>query len=160
MNCARCGAANEPGMNFCINCGNPLSQQPPPPPVSFDQPTPPSWQPPSPYGQQQPPPFGQAPSGFGQQPHRPPLNQPQLFAGYTGDIPNYLTQAILCTIFCCVPAGIVAIIYASQVNSKKQMGDLGGAAESSSKAQTWCWVAFGLGLIGIALNVMIVIADL
>lgn len=145
MNCARCGTANDPGMNFCINCGNPLRQQPPPPPVSFDQP------PPSSYGQ--PP-----PTGYGQQPYRPPLNQPSLFAGYTGDIPNYLTQAILCTIFCCVPAGIVAIIYASQVNSKKQMGDLAGAADSSSKAQTWCWVAFGLGLIGIFLNVIIAIA--
>lgn len=141
MNCARCGAANDPGMNFCINCGNSLLLQPPPPP-SFNQ----------------PPPFAQPPAGYSQQ--RPLAAQPNLFNAYSQDIPNYLTQAILCTLFCCVPTGIVAIIYASQVNNKKQVGDLAGAAQASSKAQTWCWVSFGLGLIVLILNVIITISDI
>src|SRR5688572_21843187 len=34
------------------------------------------------------------------------------------DIPNYLWQAILCTLCCCLPAGIPAIIFAAQVNTK------------------------------------------
>ena len=33
-------------------------------------------------------------------------------------IPNYLVQAILVTIFCCLPFGIVSIVYAAQVNGK------------------------------------------
>src|SRR5438128_1439779 len=33
-------------------------------------------------------------------------------------VPNYLVQSILCTLFCCLPFGIVAIVYAAQVNSK------------------------------------------
>ncbi len=136
MNCARCGAANEPGMGFCVNCGNALLQQPPPPP-SFNQ---------------QPPYYG--PTPYGQ-----PAPQSNLFGSYTQDIPNYLTQAILVTIFCCVPAGIVAIVYASQVNGKKMVGDVAGAAAASSKAQTWCWVSFGLGLIAIILNVIITVAE-
>jgi hypothetical protein len=158
MNCARCGTANDPGMNFCINCGNPLMQQPPPPPSSFEQPSPYSWQTPS-YEQppQQPPAYSQPPAAYGQ---RPPLNQPNLFGAYTQDVPNYLVPAILSTIFCCVPAGIVAIVYAAQVNSRKQVGDVAGAMDASGKAQTWCWVSFGLGLIVIILNVIIAVSDI
>ena len=33
-------------------------------------------------------------------------------------VPNYLVQAILTTIFCCLPFGIVAIVFAAQVNGK------------------------------------------
>jgi hypothetical protein len=65
-------------------------------------------------------------------------------------IPNYLVQSILVTLCCCVPAGIVAIVYAAQVNSKVAAGDFAGAQESSRLAKIWSWVGFGLGvLIGI-----------
>ena len=37
-------------------------------------------------------------------------------------IPNYLVFAILTTVLCCLPTGIPAIIYASQVNTKLQLG--------------------------------------
>ncbi len=62
-------------------------------------------------------------------------------------LPNYLVQSILCTIFCCMPFGIPAIVYAAQVNSKVAAGDLAGATESSQKAKMWCWISFGLGLV-------------
>src|SRR5512135_824417 len=62
-------------------------------------------------------------------------------------IPNYLVQAILCTIFCCLPAGIVGIVYAAQVNTKVALGDLAAAQALSRKAKTWCWVSFGVGLV-------------
>jgi hypothetical protein len=64
------------------------------------------------------------------------------------DVPNYLVQAILCTLCCCMPAGIVAIIFAAQVDAKAKAGDVEGAERASSTARTWCWVSFGLGLIG------------
>ena len=160
MNCARCGAANDPSMNFCLNCGNPLRQQPPPPPSSFDQPSPSSWPAAPPSQGPQSATAWKAATGYGQQQQPPAANQSNLFGAYTQDVPNYLVPAILSTIFCCVPAGIVAIIYAAQVNSKKQAGDLGGAADASGKAQTWCWVSFGLGLIVIILNVIIAVSDI
>ena len=62
------------------------------------------------------------------------------------NVPNYLAQAILVTIFCCMPFGIPAIIFAAQVNSKLAYGDELGAREASRKAKTWCWVSFGVGL--------------
>ena len=61
-------------------------------------------------------------------------------------IPNYLVQAILVTIFCCLPFGIVSIVYAAQVNAKLDAGDFAGAMQASSNAKTWMWVAFGVGL--------------
>ncbi len=61
-------------------------------------------------------------------------------------IPNYLIQSILCTVFCCWPVGIPAIIYAAQVNTKIAQGDIVGAKNSSKNARMWCWIAFGSGL--------------
>jgi hypothetical protein len=63
--------------------------------------------------------------------------------------PNYLVWAILTTILCCLPFGIVSIVYAAQVNSKWQMGDYDGAKLSSKNAKIWAWVAFAVGISGI-----------
>jgi ribosomal protein L40E len=63
-----------------------------------------------------------------------------------GVVPNYLAQAILVTVFCCVPFGIPAIVFAAQVNSKLEGGDYTGAVEASKKAKMWCWISFGVGL--------------
>jgi hypothetical protein len=62
-------------------------------------------------------------------------------------ISNYLVFAILTTVFCCLPTGIPAIIYASQVNTKLQLGDVAGAQAASNNAKMWCWVSFALGLV-------------
>jgi hypothetical protein len=64
-----------------------------------------------------------------------------------GIVPNYLVYSILVTIFCCVPFGIVSIVYAAQVNGKLAAGDYAGAVDASNKAKTWCWVAFGVGIV-------------
>jgi hypothetical protein len=61
-------------------------------------------------------------------------------------VPNYLVFAILSTVLCCLPTGIPAIIYASQVNTKLALGDLAGAKAASNNAKMWCWISFGLGL--------------
>jgi len=63
-------------------------------------------------------------------------------------IPNYLAAAILVTIFCCLPFGIPAIIFAAQVNSKIAAGDIRGAQEASRMAKMWCWISFGVGIFG------------
>lgn len=62
--------------------------------------------------------------------------------------PNYLVWAILTTIFCCLPFGIVSIIYAAQVNSKWMTGDFDGAISSSKNAKVWAWVSFFIALAG------------
>ncbi len=74
------------------------------------------------YGTPPPPPpsYGSMPPG------QPPMGAPP---------PNYLVWAILSTIFCCLPLGVVSIVFAAQVNSKWALGDVAGAQESSRKAR-------------------------
>src|ERR1700675_5177393 len=72
-------------------------------------------------------------------------------------VQNYLVFAILTTVFCCLPAGIPAIIYAAQVNSKLQAGDLAGAQIASKNAKMWCLVSLGLGLGVMALYAIMLV---
>jgi hypothetical protein len=62
-------------------------------------------------------------------------------------IPNHLLPSILVTLCCCQVPGIVAIVYAAQVNALIRAGDFAGARRCSRLAATWMWVAFGLGLL-------------
>lgn len=60
-------------------------------------------------------------------------------------INNYLIQAVLTAFCCCLPLGVVAIIYAAQVNSKLAAGDIAGAQAASKSAKMWSWIALGAG---------------
>lgn len=94
---------------------------PPPPP---GVPTPPMTPPPS----TPPPPFG-GPPGYG---------GPPSFGYGAGQPPNnYLVWAILTTILCCLPLGVVSIVFSSQVNSKWAMGDAQGALKASNNARNF-----------------------
>ncbi|HCE56573.1 MAG TPA: hypothetical protein DER09_01955 [Prolixibacteraceae bacterium] len=55
--------------------------------------------------------------------------------------------AILTTIFCCQILGIVSIVFAAQVNSRWNSGDIQGAMDASRNAKLWAWIAFGSGLL-------------
>ena len=77
----------------------------------------------------------------------PPFDLPEPQGqSYPQQAPNYLVQAILVTIFCCLPFGIVSVVFAAQVNGKLAAGDYAGAVDSSNKAKTFAWISFGLGL--------------
>ena len=67
-----------------------------------------------------------------------------------GTVPNHLVGAILSTIFCCLPFGIVSIVFAAQVNSKLATRDLDGARAASRSANAWMWVAIGVGIAKMA----------
>ena len=64
-------------------------------------------------------------------------------------VPNHLVWAILATICCCLPTGIVAIIFAAQVDGKVAAGDLAGARQASDNAKLWSWISLGAGLFAI-----------
>lgn len=77
--------------------------------------------------------------------------------GYQEYVPNHLVWAILSTLFCCLPLGIVSIVYASQVDGKRAAGDIAGAREASGKAKFWAMLSAGLALIPILLYLVFVI---
>ena len=67
--------------------------------------------------------------------------------GQQGPPPSYLAWAIISTLCCCMPFGIVAIIYASKVNGLWLRGDVNGAYKASARAQTWTILAIVIGLL-------------
>jgi predicted secreted protein len=71
--------------------------------------------------------------------------------------PNYLVWAILVTVFCCLPFGIVSIVYAAQVNGKWHSGDVAGAESSSRKARQFAMYGAVAGVV-IAIIYVIVVA--
>jgi len=62
-------------------------------------------------------------------------------------VPNYLVHSIIVTLCCCLPFGIVALVYAAQVNSKLAIGDVAAAEASSRNAKTWAIVGFIAGIV-------------
>ena len=55
--------------------------------------------------------------------------------------PNYLVWSILVTLLCCLPGGIVAIVYSTQVSSRFLQGDYEGANASSRNARKWAIIS-------------------
>lgn len=74
-------------------------------------------------------------------------------------VQNYLVPAILVTVLCCLPFGVVAIIYASQVNTKLAAGDHAGALEAAQKAKTWSIVSAVSGFVGIVIYLLIAVSQ-
>ena len=51
--------------------------------------------------------------------------------------PSNMVWAVLATVFCCMPAGIVSIVYASRVSGLYHKGDFVGAKRASARAAYW-----------------------
>ncbi len=91
-----------------------------------------------PYGSPQ---YGAQPQ-YGGQYGAQPYGQPP---------PNHLVWAILTTLFCCLPLGIVSIVFAAQVSGKWHSGDYQGAMESSRRAKTFAIWSAVVGVIVVLL---------
>lgn len=65
----------------------------------------------------------------------------------TEQVPNHMVGAILTALFCCQIGGIVAIVYAAQVNTKLARGDVEGARAASKTAKTWIIVNIITGVL-------------
>jgi len=61
--------------------------------------------------------------------------------------PTNLVWAILATVLCCLPAGVIAILYAVKVSRRYQAGDLAGAQRASETGAWWCIASIILGII-------------
>lgn len=69
--------------------------------------------------------------------------------------PTNLVWAIISTLLCCLPAGIVAIIYAIKVQNKYREGDIEGAKRASEVGAWWCIASIILGILSLPLVSMI-----
>lgn len=71
--------------------------------------------------------------------------------------PSNLVWGILTTLLCCLPFGIVSIVYAARVDGKWSSGDSVGAQSDSDNAKKWAIIAAISGVVVIALYVIFVV---
>lgn len=117
----------------------------------------PQYQQPAPQPQYQQPAY-QQPQYQQPQYQQPAYQQPQY--GYSNLPPrpdSNMVWAILSTILCCLPLGIVAIIKASSVNGLYDRGDYAGAEAAAKSAKTWALWGAGIALIGTILYILLVV---
>ena len=127
--CPNCGTQLDDSAVFCPNCGHRCK---------LDEPA----ASPSPEVQQTTPTTQQTTSSAQQTASREQCPD------------SYLLFAILTTLFCCLPFGIVAIVKAASVSSKYQSGDYEGAVQASNDAKKWCKIAVICCLIPLALTLV------
>jgi Interferon-induced transmembrane protein len=148
MKCPNCSAELNDQVVECDFCGEKIKPAEPPTsskavftssePTYAAHPPIPERKPANPYNEPYP------------EPEKSYRNVPQF-----SDVPNHLVWAILSTLCCCIPTGIVAIVYAAQVNSKLAGGDYYGAQESSDNAKMWSLISFGLGILGAIISIIV-----
>lgn len=80
-----------------------------------------------------------------EQPSRPPMPD------------NHLVWAILSTCMCCLPFGVVSIVYATQVESLYLQGRYEEAVDKSNKARKWAMISAGAAAAIIMLYVLILL---
>ena len=88
----------------------------------------------------------------------PSCGDPTKRRAVTKEVPNHMVGAVLTTIFCCLIGGIVAIIYASKVNTKLAAGDIEGAVAASNTASKWIIANIIVGLLVAIFQILVVIA--
>lgn len=70
---------------------------------------------------------------------------------------NHLVLSILTTLLCCMPFGIVAIIYSSKVDSAIASGSYDIAENMSKKAKMWSLIGIGCCVIGVVIYLLILL---
>ncbi len=103
---------------------------------------PPEWQ-----GQPQPPWQGQPPPpGYpAPQPGWPAQREPE----------NYLVWAILVTIMCCLPLGIVSIVYSTKVSGLWAQGRYAEAQTAADNAKKWAIIAAVVGVAATVIGIVL-----
>ena len=70
---------------------------------------------------------------------------------------TWLAEAILVTLFCCLPFGIVAIVNASKVEARYHAGDYPGSQHNSEEAKKWVMISMWIGIVLAVIYVFIYI---
>jgi len=132
-NCSNCGAELKQGAAFCSNCG--AAQAEVVPAETFEP--------------EAAAPAGSASAGWSAggtytaAPAPPLVNR----AVPPKKIEDHLVKSIIATVCCCVPFGVVGIVYATQVGTLLRKGDRAAAEEASRKAGLWSTLAIGIGVV-------------
>lgn len=66
-------------------------------------------------------------------------------------VPNNLVLAIVAAvvsfIMCCLPHGVISVIFATQVNKKAAAGDIAGATQAAKNAKLWAIISIAVSVV-------------
>lgn len=151
MFCPKCGAEVGEYTRICPACGELLESTPvsrPQPEINQSQQTQPADYHPQPnYNNYQQP----QPNNYQQMPK----------------LPDYKVQSILLLVFsavCCncinivsLAFSIVALVTSGKISQHLIAGNIELAQEASRKTKMWCWISFGILILGIIMSVVFTI---
>ena len=142
MKCPHCGMGNPTGANFCNHCGLSLMQETNvPPPIMPVTPTPRIV----PNPMDIPPPSTRLTDSVS-------FREKQKLSS---DIFHWLISAIIVSLCCCLPCGVVGIVYAAMARTNLENGKIPQAKSQLHSAKFWRWASFFLGLIMIPIAYII-----
>jgi Interferon-induced transmembrane protein len=107
--------------------------------MTYPPPPPPPPSSPPPYGE--PPPYGAPQGGY-------PAQQPD----------SNLVWGILCALLCCLPLGVVSIVYSSKVSGLWMQGRYAEAQAASDNAKKWAIWGAVAGVIVLVIYGIIAVA--
>jgi hypothetical protein len=87
-------------------------------------------------------------------PAPPPGSYPPPPQGGGAPPNNYLVWAILTTLFCCLPLGIVSIVKSTQVSGLWAQGQHAEAQKAADDAKKWAMWSAIVGAVAIIFNVV------
>ena len=67
-------------------------------------------------------------------------------------INTWLIPAIFAAVYCCMPFGIVSVVYADGANTEVSNRNCELAREKADKAKTWFWISVGCGILMFLIN--------
>jgi hypothetical protein len=111
----------------------------------------PEWQGQQPPWQGQQPPWqGQPPAGW-----QTPQQAPQ--PGWPGqsEPDSHLVWAILCTVLCCLPLGIVSIVYSTKVSGLWAQGRYAEAQSAADSAKKWAIIGAVVGAVSYVIGIVL-----
>lgn len=91
--------------------------------------------------------FAQVPPAIPTPVQTPPPASPASDHSFSSKPSSYMWLAICTTLLCCLPFGIVSIVYASKVDSNWAVGDYEEAFANSEKAKNWGIASAATGFV-------------
>jgi hypothetical protein len=155
MRCPNCSAECSDRVSECEFCGHQLGKGveitpplalvdeplvPPPLPDFAPPPFPPNFESDNPYAASNSSSYGRS---------QVPAYE------VSNHLPLSITAAVLTLCCCCIPFGVVPVIFSTQVNSKLAIGDYDGAQSASKNAKLWSWICISIALAVFVLNMLL-----